>query len=349
MRILLVTDAWLPQVNGVVRTLSTLVEHAEALGHQVLVVHPGGFRTVPCPTYPSIRLSAFPGPGLAAMLDCFDPDAVHVATEGPLGAAARQLCLRRGIPFTTAFCTRFPEYLYSRLRLPTRLGYLGVRWFHRAAERTMVATRSLREELAGHGIARTALVPRGVDTRLFRPRGKAALDHLPRPVFLTVGRVAVEKNLEAFLDLELPGSKVVVGDGPARAALERKYPDARFLGARHGEELAGLYSAADCFVFPSRTDTFGLVMLESLACGVPVAAFPVPGPLDVLGDAAAGVLDEDLRAAALRALEIPAAACVEHARGFRWEQVTRAFLAALAVRPGRSALPGLPRAAQAAG
>lgn len=335
MRLLFVTDAWTPQVNGVVRTAEALVAAARAEGHQVEVVQPGLFSTFPCPTEPKLRLAALPGLRLAQRFDRFDPDAVHLMTEGPLGLATRRACLKRGFPFTTSLCTRFPEYLERRVGIPAAWSWRALRRFHAPARRTFVATPALQQELRARGFEQLALVPRGVDLAVFSPRGKGALAHLPRPIHLSVGRVAQEKNLQAFLELDLPGSKVVVGDGPARAELVRRHPHAHFLGALRGDRLAAVYSAADVFVFPSRTDTFGLVMLEALACGVPVAAFPVRGPLDVIGDAPAGVLDEDLASACSRALEIPAATCLAHARRFTWGAVGRAFLAQLAWREPR--------------
>jgi glycosyltransferase involved in cell wall biosynthesis len=325
MRILLVTDAWSPQVNGVVHTLQQVRKECEAMGHAFEVVSPDRCRTMPCPTYPEIRLALRPRPLLEAMLDR-RPDCVHIATEGPLGLAARAACLRRGMPFTTAYHTRFPEYLRARLPVPLRLGYAALRWFHRPSKGVMVATASLGAELAARGFANLRHWPRGVATDLFRPDLPPALA-LPRPICLYVGRVAVEKNVEAFLAAPLAaGSKVVVGDGPALAALRTRYPEVLFTGAKHGRELARHYAAADVFVFPSRTDTFGLVLLEALASGLPIAALPVPGPADVLGDSGCGVLDEDLGAAIQRALEIPRARCRALAERFSWRRCAELFL-----------------------
>ncbi len=323
MKLLLVTDAWAPQVNGVVRTLESVAERLRARGNAVDVVHPGLFNTVPCPTYPEIRLAALPGRKLRRLADESAPDAIHVATEGPLGIAARRYCVARGLPFTTSFHTRFPEYIHARCRLPVAWTYRAMRWFHGRAARVMVATRSVEDELRAHGFTNTVRWSRGVDTELFRPRPEA----LPfaQPIHLYVGRVALEKNIEPFLRLDLPGTKVVVGDGPQRRALEARYPDVRFLGAKHGEELARAYAAADVFVFPSRTDTFGLVMLEALASGVPVAALPVPGPLDVIGDSGVGVLDEDLAAACRRARDIPRGQCRDFARKHSWDACAELF------------------------
>lgn len=329
MKLALVTDAWRPQVNGVVTTLGHTLREIEAVGHDVTVISPQLFRTLPCPTYPEIRLSLFPGRRVSRMLDAVRPDAVHIATEGPLGLAARRWCIRRGQPFTTAYHTQFPEYLRARAPIPLALGYAMVRWFHRRAAHTLVTTPSMQRLLESKGFANLALWGRGVDTAVFRPRDKSFLD-LPRPIFLYFGRVSVEKGVERFLSLELPGTKLVVGDGPAAESLRVRYPGAVFAGYRHGEELASYVAASDVFVFPSRTDTFGLVLLEAMACGVPVAAYPVPGPLDVVVPGVTGVLDDDLRAAALAALELDPSACREHALRHSWRAATGQFLASLA-------------------
>lgn len=331
-RLLLVSDAWFPQVSGVSRTMQELARHARARGVHVRVVHPGRFLTVPCPTEATLRLSAFPYPKMAAILDRFQPHAVHLATEGPLGLAARQACQRRGMPFTASYCTDFPAYLNRRLRIPTEWTYASVRWFHKAAARTFVATPRVRRELMAQGFERLELVPRGVDREAFFPGGPvpAELAGLPRPWFLNVGRVAAEKNLEAFLALDLPGTKLVVGDGPERERLAARHPQAVFLGTRRGEELRRTYAAADVFVFPSVTDTFGLVMLEALACGTPVATFRSDAPLEVIGDDPAGVLREDLREACLGALEVDEATCLRHAARFDWPAVGDRFLDLLA-------------------
>jgi len=325
VRILVVSDAWHPQVNGVVRTLDTTRRELEAMGHAVEVVGPDRFRTFPMPSYPEIRLALRPGARLARIMEEARADAVHIATEGPLGLAARRWCRRRGIPFTTAYHTRFPEYVRERAPVPLALSYALVRRFHAPASAVMVATQTIEDDLVRRGFRNIRRWSRGVDTELFRPRPKNFLD-LPRPIFACVGRVAVEKNIEAFLALDLPGTKLVVGDGPALEALRRRFPDAVFAGARHGEELARHFAAADVFIFPSRSDTFGLVLLEALACGVPVAAYPVPGPLDVIGDSGAGVLDHDLRKAALAALTIDPVLCREHALRFTWRASAQQFL-----------------------
>jgi len=330
MRVLVATDAWHPQVNGVVRTLSTLAQTAPRHGAEVSFLTHEGFRTFPLPTYADIRC-ALPAPGaVARRIEQIKPDAIHIATEGTLGHAVRRYCIRRGLPFTTSFHTRLPEYVAARAPIPESFVWRWLRRFHGRAERVMVSTRSLIAELSGRGFHNPVLWPRGVDGAVFSPRAPIELD-LPRPIFLTVCRVAVEKNIEAFLALDLPGSKVVVGDGPMRAELMQRFPQAVFLGERHRDELAAIYSAADVFVFPSRTDTFGLVMLEALSCGVPVAAYPVPGPLDVIGDAPVGVLDEDLRAAALRALSIDRSLCRDFASRMTWDRCARMFLDNIAV------------------
>jgi glycosyltransferase involved in cell wall biosynthesis len=332
VNILIVTDAWHPQVNGVVRTIDTTKAELEKLGHAVSVISPEGFRTVPLPTYPEIRIAVSPGRKIRRLIDDLAPDAIHIATEGPLGFAARRYCMQRGRPFTTAYHTRFPEYIRDRAPVPLSLSYAFVRRFHEPASAVMVATPSIERALVERGFRNIRRWGRGVDTDLFRPRDKGFLD-APRPISMYVGRVAVEKNLEAFLRLDLPGTKVVVGDGPQLAELRSKYPQVRFVGAMHGEELARHYAAADVFVFPSRTDTFGLVLLESLASGVPVAAFPVPGPLDVLDGAEVGVLDEDLGRAVRAALDIPAERCREFALRHSWRASSEQFLANL--RPFR--------------
>ncbi|HEY0204300.1 MAG TPA: glycosyltransferase family 1 protein [Acetobacteraceae bacterium] len=327
---MIITDAWRPQVNGVVRTLATVSRELEAMGYVVAVVGPDQFRTLPCPTYPDIRLSLLPGRKLARLIKAFAPDALHISTEGPLGMAARSWALKRGYKFTTAFHTRFAEYLYARTRIPTGWSYAWMRYFHGAGSGMMVATESLRQELARRGFTNIRAWSRGVDLEQFQPEPREQWD-MPRPVFAYIGRVAIEKNIGAFLSLDLPGSKVVVGDGPSRAALQRRFPGVHFAGVRHGASLAQAFAGADVFVFPSLTDTFGLVMLESLACGTPVAAFPVTGPKDVLTEGVGiGAVDEDLRRAALQALETgDRAACRAYAERFSWRACSEAFLANL--------------------
>ena len=325
MRILIVSDAWLPQINGVVRTLGRVKQELEQLGHEVRIISPDEFLTVPCPGYREIRLAIAPGRKLARLIDDFAPEAIHIPTEGPLGLAARRICLIRGWPFSTSFHTRFPEYIQARIGLPPGLGYAWLRWFHRPSCGVLVATKSLRRELEQRRFQNIRDWSRGVDTKLFHPRAKN-LYGLPRPIFLYVGRVAVEKNIEAFLDLDLPGSKVVVGDGPMLASLRRRHPSVRFTGAKVGEELAEHFASADVFVFPSRTDTFGLVLLEALASGLPVAAYPVPGPVDVIDGAEVGCLDEDLASAARRALDIQPTLCRDYALRFSWAACAKQFL-----------------------
>ena len=313
-----------------VRTLATVAAELQAMGHAVEVIGPDRFRTLPCPTYPDIPLAILPRRRLARLIAAFAPDALHVATEGPLGLAARAWARRRGFAFTTSFHTKFPEYVHARTSLPPGLAYAWLRRFHNAGAGVMVATESLRTELADRGFRNVRAWTRGVDLAAFRPEPREAWD-LPRPIFLNVGRVAVEKNIRAFLDLDLPGSKVVVGDGPQLDALRRDYPAVRFTGARFGAELARAYAGADVFVFPSLTDTFGLVLLEALACGTPVAAFPVTGPLDVLGGAAGciGAVDSDLRRAALGALAADRDACRAHAETWSWRTCAELFLSYL--------------------
>jgi glycosyltransferase involved in cell wall biosynthesis len=325
LRILVVSDAWSPQINGVVITLRNTIREIERLGHAVGTITPDGFATIPCPTYPEIRLALFPARRVARLIDAFAPEAVHIATEGPLGLAARRHCLRKQYPFTTAYHTQFPEYVYARSRLPVGFTYRWMRWFHAPAKALMVATPDIRRRLAERGFANLAMWSRGVDAELFHP-GERAIVAAHRPIFLYVGRIAVEKNIEAFLALDLPGTKWVVGDGPARRELERRFGNARFLGTKTGEELAWHYRQADVFVFPSRTDTFGLVMLEAMACGTPVAAFPVTGPIDVVEPGVSGVLDADLRIAALAALALPREAVRAHALSSSWGRATTQFL-----------------------
>jgi glycosyltransferase involved in cell wall biosynthesis len=331
LKVLIVTDAWAPQVNGVVRTLEMLGRDLRAMGHEVRYATPEGRFTVPLPTYAEIRLSVMPRRALEREIRAFAPDAIHIATEGTLGLAARAVCIKYAIPFTTSFHTRFPEYVHARFPFISEARiYRFLRWFHSPARAMMVATPSLKAELESHGFTNLRIWSRGVDVDHFRPIADASLPY-PKPIWLYVGRVAVEKNIEAYLALDLPGTKVVIGDGPARAMLERKFPAAKFLGQKTGEELVRAYAASDVFVFPSRTDTFGLVMLEALACGLPVAAYPVQGPLDVVGQASVAALDEDLEKACRRALEIPKSACRDFALTRSWNACTRQFLSNLAV------------------
>jgi glycosyltransferase involved in cell wall biosynthesis len=325
MRVLIATDAWHPQVNGVVRTLTSLAQSARELGVHIAFLSPEGFWSVPAPTYPSLRLALPTGRGIARAIEASEPDAIHIATEGPIGLMARAYCVNRGLKFTTSYTTRFPEYISARWAVPETWTYAALRRFHAAASVTMVSTPSLAAELARRGFRNLGMWTRGVDTDLFAPHRAMDLD-LPRPVFLTAGRIAIEKNLAAFLSLDLPGSKVVVGEGPQAAELRQKFFDVHFVGVKHEAALASYMAAADVFVFPSRTDTFGVVQLESLACGVPVAAFPVMGPRDVIGDHPVGALDDDLRAACLRALSLSRAACRAFALTYSWQNSARQFI-----------------------
>lgn len=346
MRVCLVTDAWRPQINGVVRVYETLHETLQAAGHGVTVIEPGAFRSMPMPTYPEIRLALWPRRKLRRMLAEARPDAVHIATEGPLGLAARKACQDWGWPYTSAYHTRFPEYMHTRFRTPLWMMYAWMRHVHRPATRVLVPAPSTAEDLRRRGFRRLHLWSHGVDTTVFRPVDPAAAPFagLPRPIFLFLGRLAAEKNLPAFLDLDLPGSKVVAGVGPALDGLRRRYPHVTFTQPPDDDAIAACYSAADALVFPSRTDTFGLVLLEALACGLPVAAFPVAGPRDVLaGDDPAnpvGVLDEDLRRAALAALELDRSACRAFAERHGWPVVADQMLHALAPIPAPTSAPG---------
>ncbi|WBO22038.1 glycosyltransferase family 4 protein [Sphingomonas abietis] len=341
MKIALVSDAWAPQINGVVRTLMTTTERLRARGHDVDTITPDQFKTVPCPSYPEIRLALGCGRAMAGRLAASGADAIHIATEGPLGWAARRWCIDRRIPFTTSFHTRFPDYVAMRSRLPADWFWPIVRRFHGPAARVFAATETLADELAERGLPHTHRWSRGVDLDLFSPdvAPLPALAGLKGPILLSVGRVAVEKNIEAFLSARVVGTKVVVGDGPARAMLEKRYPDAIFTGALHGERLAAAYAAADLFVFPSLTDTFGLVMIEALASGVPVVGFPVRGPIDIIGMAGTGMfggtvpigaLDDSLESAIDRARQAGRAACVTEGRRYGWDRCTDQFLAGLA-------------------
>jgi 1,2-diacylglycerol 3-alpha-glucosyltransferase/glucuronosyltransferase len=344
MPILIATDAWHPQVNGVVRTLTSLANSASGLGEEIAFLTPEGFPSLPVPTYPGLRIALPNRREIARRIEAIAPDAIHIATEGPIGWAVRAYCRRRKLAFTTSYTTRFPEYVSVRTGIPESLGYAVMRQFHAASSMVMVATDSLRRELAGRGFRRLGNWTRGVNTELFRPDDPARLD-LPRPIFMTMGRVAVEKNLEAFLSLDLPGSMVVIGDGPQKAELEHKFPRAHFLGEKKGRDLSSHLAAADVFVFPSLTDTFGVVQLEALACGTPVAAFPVTGPLDVIADHPIGAIDNDLRVACLRALEMSRKTCRNFALERSWENSARQFLGNLtALQPSHSLRP-IPRVA----
>jgi glycosyltransferase involved in cell wall biosynthesis len=328
--IAIITDAWHPQTNGVVRTLSTTCAVLRGWGHQVTVISPEGYPSIPAPTYPEIRLALTAPGAVGRRLAKVAPDAVHIATEGPLGLAARRYCLRRKVPFTTAYHTQFPDYLARRTGLPARVFWPYIRWFHRPAQRIMVATETIRTQLREQGLNRLTHWSRGVDLSCFSPQAPRPPEYagIDGPILLYVGRIAVEKNIEAFLASPYPGTKVVVGDGPARAGLEARYPQARFLGKKTGAALAGCYAHADVFVFPSRTDTFGLVMIEALACGTPVAAYPVAGPIDIVTDAV-GALSEDLTRAIDAARYCDRKACAAYGASFSWEAATRQFLSGL--------------------
>jgi len=332
MRILLATDAWEPQVNGVVRTLTRVVAELRDLGDDVEVISPDQFPTLPLPTYPEIKLAVGAYEKVQQRFKTFEPEAIHIATEGPIGLAARRICLEWKLPFTTSYHTRFPEYVSARLPLPLAAGYAYMRWFHRPSGRLMVATASMREELERHGFRNISQWSRGVDTDIFHPRREGESDVFagrPRPIWLNVGRVAVEKNIEAFVRLDLPGTKVVVGDGPQRDELAGKYPEVVFTGAKFGEDLSAAYACADVFVFPSLTDTFGLVILEAWAAGLPVAAFSAPGPADLIPGTGAGVLApgqcEGLREACLEALTIDRGKVRALAEQFSWRSCAEEF------------------------
>ncbi len=330
MRIAIVTDAWAPQVNGVVRTLEAVAAELRAVGHEVLVIAPDSFRSLPCPTYPEIRLAIAGSAAVGRRLAAFEAEAIHLATEGPLCLAARRWCLARALPFTTAYHTQFPDYVAARTGANPEWVWRYIRWFHAPAHAILASTPSIEATLHAHGLSRVRRWGRGVDLALFSEAATPdpEIAALAGPIQLYVGRVAVEKNIEAFLASKHPGTKVIVGDGPARAPLEARYPDARFLGARFGPALAAAYRAADVFVFPSRTDTFGLVMIEAIACGTPVAAYPVTGPVDVLTPAT-GTMHEDLETATGAALHLDRATCAAAAQGFTWAASARQFLDAL--------------------
>ncbi|HEY1058894.1 MAG TPA: glycosyltransferase family 1 protein [Limnobacter sp.] len=356
MRILIATDAWAPQINGVVQTLTQLCLQLSSQGHEVQVIHPGLFKTVPCPTYPEIRLALWPWAGVRRAIDDFKPQAIHIVTEGPIGLAMRLIARARRLPFTTAYHTQFPEYVKARTGIPVRVTARLLKWFHGPSRNVMVPTQSVIDILRQRGLNNCVLWQRGVDLSRFSPEPSQASRNLAynpdasheddpaqveilkklqslvieRPAFLYAGRVAVEKNLEAFLSLDLPGEKWVAGDGPARKQLEKKYPDVRWFGMQKHAALAEIYRQADVFVFPSKTDTFGLVLLEAMACGCPVAAFPVNGPIDVVGNSGAGVLDENLRTAALAALHIRRSVPRAHAGTFTWAECAEQFLGYLA-------------------
>jgi glycosyltransferase involved in cell wall biosynthesis len=333
MRILLATDAWEPQVNGVVRTLTRVVTELKAMGHTVEVISPDQFKTFPLPTYPEIKVAIGVYEPVQEQFKAFEPEAIHIATEGPIGLAARRICVEWKLPFTTSYHTRFPEYVSARLPLPLAAGYAYMKWFHKPSGRLMVATPTLRDELTEHGFRNISAWSRGVDTQVFHPRREGDPDifaNLKKPIFLYVGRVAVEKNIEAFLALDLPGTKVVVGPGPQLDELKAKYPDAVFTGSKSGDDLTAAYNSADVFVFPSLTDTFGLVLLEAMACGTPVAAYPAPGPIDIIPNSGAGALavgaTEGLREACLEALKLDRKEVRRFAEKFSWRACAEDFV-----------------------
>ena len=336
LRILLASDAWRPQVNGVVRCWESVISVLQTMGHEIEVLHPGLFRTVAAPRYPEIRLAIAPGRRLRRRAETFGPDVVHIATEGPVGIACRSWCRRRRLPFTTSYHTQFPLYLERYFRIPATVTWRGIRWFHGPAEAVLAPTEQVRRELVSRGLPQSRTWSRGFDPAIFHPAPWAdprlvadPFEELARPVLLYAGRVAAEKNIGAFLDLEIPGTKVVVGDGPARIGLERRHPDVRFLGYRFGEDLGRHYAAADVLVFPSLTDTYGVVMLEANACGTPVAAYPVTGPIDVVVPGVNGFLDEDLARAVTRALRIPRRSCLDHASKHSWRRTAELLLEAV--------------------
>jgi glycosyltransferase involved in cell wall biosynthesis len=348
MRILIATDAWRPQVNGVVSTLERMTQAASEFGAAFEFLTPQGMWSAPLPSYPEIRLAIPSWRRIDQRIEAAKPDHIHIATEGPIGWLTRRYCLKNKRIFTTSYHTRFPEYVSARIRFPEQLTYAGLRYFHAPSAVVMAPTPTISADLTRRGFSHVKLWTRGVNHALFRPRSEPALD-LPRPIFLSVGRVSVEKNLEALLSLDLPGSIVIVGDGPARRYLERRYPHAHFLGSQQGEALADIYASADVFVFPSRTDTFGIVMIEAMASGLPVAAYPVPGPIDVVGPGA-GVLDEDLRAACLKALTLSRDEAREHSMRFTWQESARQFLDNIEASRSdlKLTIPSSPKAVRAA-
>ncbi|MCE2517708.1 MAG: diacylglycerol kinase [Alphaproteobacteria bacterium] len=328
--VMIVTDAWYPQINGVVRTLTHTRDGLMAKGYEVTMLTPEHFRTFPCPSYPEIRLSFMPASKVSEIIRTQSPDIIHIATEGPLGLAARNFCLRNNLNFTTAYHTRFPEYVHSRIRLPLSVTYAFIRWFHKDSTTVMVPTKKVFNDLTEWGIKKPDIWPRGVDLELFAPPAKRKANK--KPVLLYVGRVSVEKNIEAFLSLDIDAEKWVVGDGPALSGLKKAYPDAIFHGAKTKEELPAYYGQADVFVFPSKTDTFGLVLLEAMACGLPVAAYPVTGPIDVVTDDKAGALDDDLHAAVTKALTLSRDDARAYAETYSWSRATDIFESFLVCR-----------------
>ena len=324
MRIAIISDAWHPQINGIVTTLENISRELEKLGHSVRIFDPELFKAISCPGYSHFQLAFLCGPKLRPMIEAFNPDAIHIATEGPVGYAARRYCRHKGYQYTTSVHSRYPEYLKMRVGFPLLISHTYMRWFHLKSSRVMVATKTLQQELSSKGYKHLVLWPLGVDTELYRPTEPLLLED-QRPIFMYTGRIAIEKNIDAFLQLDLPGTKYIVGDGPLREVLVNQYPQVRFVGYKRGKELVGYLAAADVFVFPSKTDTFGLVLLEALACGVPVAAYPVPGPKDVITDSAVGSLDTDLKIAALKSLTLKTDDCRRYALNYSWEYSARQF------------------------
>ena len=328
MKIMIVTEAWDPQINGVVRTLKMTTRKLTELGHEVQMLTPDQFFNIPCPTYPEIQLTITPTYKVRQKIDEFRPDVLHIATEGPLGWAARKVAIQRGWPFSTGFHSRFPEYIHMRMKFPLEWSYNALRNFHNAGVSTMVPTMAMLETLREQGFTKVVHWSRGVNSELFNPHGER-IERGNVPIFLHVGRIAVEKSIEDFLEMDLPGEKWIAGEGPSRKELQKKYPQVRWFGWLSGEDLARLYRSADVFVFPSRTDTFGLVMIEAMACGTPVAAYPVTGPIDVVGNSEGGVLREDLRVASLMALQLDRRKVAEYGAKFSWDAATSQFLGAL--------------------
>ena len=337
MKVLIASDAWHPQVNGVVRVFERLVEEVKPFGAEIDVMGPAEWRTIPLPTYSEIKLALCSDASIARRIESAKPDYIHIATEGPIGYRTFRYCRANKIPFTSSYHTKFPEYVRARLPVPTDWTYAWLRRMHNAGQGVMVTNDSLKRELLDNGFRNIMIWSRGIDCKFYRPMEKKALD-LKGPVFLYVGRVAVEKNLDAFLSLDLPGTKVVTGEGPQLAALKARYPDVVFTGLKTGDDLISVYASADVFVFPSKTDTFGMVLLEALACGIPVAAYPVTGPRDVVGTSGCGALSEDLREAALAALEIDRSKCRPYAETFSWERSASDFLNNIRIANGHRPL-----------